>query len=132
MVSDQLWQRIANLHRTDVKLDRRSVALMRKLNPSAVLAGSRAATKRMIEDPLLRVIRKFEDSIALDTVRNEYMLHRQIHDWYLDGDLPADVDALNERVYAELFLTPSSDPWLGLAPQDTFTALANEGIQRRN
>ena len=27
-----------------------------------------------------------------------------------------DVDTLNEWVYAELFLTPSSDPWLGLAP----------------
>ena len=40
----------------------------------------------------------------------------------------AELDAFNERVYAELFLTPSSDPWLGLVPADTFTALDNNGV----
>jgi hypothetical protein len=34
------------------------------------------------------------------------------------------VEPLNERVYAELFLTPSSDPWLGLKPDDVFTGLS--------
>ena len=55
--------------------------------------------------------------MTLDTVRNEYLLHRRIHERFAEGDPPetADVDALNEWVYAELFLTPSSDPWLGLA-----------------
>lgn len=39
----------------------------------------------------------------------------------------AEVNALNEWVYATLFLTPSSDPWLGLAPRDVYTALDNDG-----
>ena len=38
-----------------------------------------------------------------------------------------DFDALNEWVYAELFLTPSKDPWLGLAPSDVYTALDGDG-----
>jgi hypothetical protein len=38
------------------------------------------------------------------------------------------VDQLNERVYAELFLTPSSDPWLGLVTPDVYTALDNGGV----
>ena len=43
------------------------------------------------------------------------------------GAVSQDVDALNEWVYAELFLTPSSDPWLGLAPRDVYTALDGGG-----
>jgi hypothetical protein len=45
-------------------------------------------------------------------------------------DVPADVGAFNEKVYAELFLTPSSDPWLGLAPADAYTALEDGGLSR--
>ena len=45
-----------------------------------------------------------------------------------ESKLASDVNALNERVYAELFLTPSSDPWLGLLPPDTYTALENDGV----
>jgi len=30
-------------------------------------------------------------------------------------------------VYAELFLTPSSDPWLGLLP-GAYTGLENDGV----
>ena len=42
--------------------------------------------------------------------------------------LARDVFALNERVYADLFLTPRRDPWLGLVPADTYTALDNNGV----
>ena len=94
---------------------------MRELNPNAFRAGALASLNRVVEDPLLRLVRNFEDSIALDTVRNEYLLHRQIHQWFAENQTTSDFDALNERVYAELFLTPSSDPWLGLVPPDTFS-----------
>ncbi len=74
------------------------------------------------------MVRSFEQSMTLDTVRNEYLLHRRIHEQFADGETTtADVDNLNEWVYAELFLTPSSDPWLGLAPPDVYTALENDG-----
>jgi hypothetical protein len=70
--------------------------------------------------------------MALDTVRNEYLLHRQIHQWFLTQNQTSDVNQLNEKVYAELFLTPSSDPWLGLVDNDAYTAIDNGGIVEKN
>ena len=87
-----------------------------------------AVTKYVVEDPLVRMVRNLEQSIALDTVRNEYLLHRQVHQWFVEGSANVNVDQLNERVYAQLFLSPSSDPWLGLAPADTYTALPQGGL----
>jgi hypothetical protein len=39
-----------------------------------------------------------------------------------------DVAVLNEKVYTELFLTPKSDPWLGLKPSDAYSALDHDGV----
>jgi hypothetical protein len=128
---DATWAAIAALHADDARLDAASINLMRAKHPDAALAGRRAMTKRIVEDPLLRVVANFQASIALDTVRNEYLLHRQIHEWLAAAPLTPDLAAFNERVYAELFLTPSSDPWLGLVPADTYTALENDGVVTR-
>lgn len=123
------WQQIAALHAGDANLDKASVQLIRDENPSAVRAGLLAVSKRVVEDPITRLVRTFQSSIALDTVRNEYVLHRQLHEWYAGGAAEADLHALNERVYAVLFLTPSSDPWLGLVPPNTYTGLTNGGLK---
>jgi len=125
--TDDVWNRIAQLHADDSKLDAASVSLIRSQHPTAAVAGRRAMSKMRVEDPILRMVRSLQGSIALDTVRNEYTFHRQIHEWLAAGNV-ADLDVFNERVYAELFLTPSSDPWLGLMPADTFTALDNNGV----
>jgi hypothetical protein len=126
--NDELWQAIAKLHREEVRLDEASVGVMRREFPNAAAAGQLAVSKRRQEDPLLRIVRVFEDSMALDTVRNEYLLHRRVHEQFAETDhVTGDIDTLNEWVYAELFLTPSSDPWLGLAPPDVYTALDNDG-----
>lgn len=125
---EALWQQIAARHADEAVLDAASVAMIRRQNPLAAQAMQLAMTKARVEDPVLRLVRGLQTSIALDTVRNEYMLHRQIHDWFAQQTVPADVFALNERVYAELFLTPSSDPWLGLMQPDTYTALQNNGL----
>jgi hypothetical protein len=128
---DATWTAIAALHADDARLDAASVNLMRAKHPQAALAGRRAMTKRVVEDPLLRVVANFQASIALDTVRNEYLLHRRIHEWLAAAPLTPDLNVFNERVYADLFLTPSSDPWLGLVPADTYTALENDGVVTR-
>jgi hypothetical protein len=125
---DEVWRRIAASRAEDVKLDEASVNLMRRENPTAAMAGALATSKRMVEDPILRVVRNFEEAMALDEVKNEYLLHRRIHRWFVSGDVPTELDALNEKVYAELFLTPASDPWLGLAPADAYTALDDGGL----
>jgi hypothetical protein len=126
--SDELWQRIATGHSQDAKLDEASVAVIQQENPTAAAAGRRAITKAAQENPLIALFRNFEGAMALDGVKNEYLLHRRIHEWFAGGEAPAELDALNERVYADLFLTPSSDPWLGLAPADVYTALDGGGI----
>ena len=33
-----------------------------------------------------------------------------------------------KRVYSELFLTPKSDPWLGLVPPGVYSGIENDGI----
>ncbi|HEY3393801.1 MAG TPA: hypothetical protein VGK58_13905 [Lacipirellulaceae bacterium] len=133
-MDDDLWRAIANQYRERVKLDDASVAVMRAEFPQAAEAGRQAYSKMVQEDPVLRVVRSFEDSMTLDTVRNEYLLHRRVHERFVEAAASADaaaevadVDTLNEWVYAKLFLTPSADPWLGLAPRDVYTALDNDG-----
>ncbi len=128
--NEPLWQAIAALHRQGAALDRSSVELIRSEQPIPARVAARAAmAKTRVEDPLVRLVSQFENSIALDTVRNEYLLHRKIHEWYVEGSAATSVDNLNERVYAELFLTPSSDPWLGLVPPDTYTGLREGGLR---
>ena len=74
-------------------------------------------------------LQKFQELIALDTVRNEYLLHSKLYTWLMAKDpVRNDVEKLNEQVYASLFLTPGSDPWLGLfsatsTPRSTMAAL---------
>lgn len=127
-MDDSLWQSIAALHRDKVHLDENSTALMRQEFPQASVAGQLTGSKRLVEDPVLAMIRTFENSMALDQVRNEYLLHRRVHERLAESATGSmDFDALNEWVYAELFLTPSKDPWLGLAPADVYTALDGDG-----
>ena len=60
-----------------------------------------------------------------DVSRNKFPIIRRPRN---PNVAPREVDALNRRVYAELFLTPDTDPWLGLAPANTFSALENGGL----
>ena len=61
-------------------------------------------------------------SVAVETIYNEVALHRRVHEWFAAGEVE-DLESLNERIYAELFLSPTDDPWLGLDPQSAFAAL---------
>ncbi|MEH2139557.1 hypothetical protein [Nostoc sp.] len=120
-ITDQeVWNKIAQLYAADVKLDQNSISLIR---------AKRSHSVNTEEDNLPIIVKKFETTMALDTVRNEYMLHNQIHQWFIQGKQTRSVEALNEQVYAQLFLTPSSDPWLGLFPSDSYSAIDNDGIR---
>ena len=124
-----VWEQIAALHVEESKLDEASIKLIRRQNPTAQRANRQTETKKDVEDPLLRLVGNLQTSIAVDTVRNEYILHRKLHQWLQDDKALRDVDVLNERVYTELFLTPRSDPWIGLVPSDIYSALENNGIE---
>ena len=113
-----IWNKIAELHGADARVDKNSIALITRQNQT-LLAD---------QGLLSRTVRNLEKYMALDTVRNQYMLRTKLHAWFYTG-MATDLDGLNEMVYAQLFQTPSSDPWLGLYSSDVYTALENGGIK---
>jgi hypothetical protein len=115
------WNRIAQLYRDDAKLDQNSLALIQ---------AKKFYSTNNSTNSLQKLTNNFESAMALDTVRNEYILHSQIHQWFVQGSDTRSVDKLNEKVYSQLFLTPNSDPWLGLLPSDTYSAIDNDGVRR--
>jgi hypothetical protein len=124
----ELWKAIARLHQDDARLAAESRTLMRMKNPRAVDAGRIGVSKAVAEDPLLRAMGEFERSMAEDSVRNEYQLHTRIHEWFtMGGPDVVQLPRLNNRVYAELFLMPNSDPWLGLRPPGSYSGVEADG-----
>ena len=127
-ISDEAtWIRIAGLHITDARLDEQSVGLIRRqMQGFWAMDGSGPSEDVKVKN----LLQRFQQNIALDTVRNEYMLHTKLHASLAVGLLSGDVDAFNEKVYSELFLTPKSDPWLGLLAEDTYVGLDGGGVIR--
>lgn len=127
---DQGWDKIAQLHAQEARLDGNSLVLMRRKNPQVFNISQRGITPGSPEDPLVPFVNRFESLMAMDTVRNEYLMQPQVYQWLIES--PANnLEALNEQVYSQLFLTPSSDPWLGLLPADGYTAIENEGVKNK-
>ena len=125
---DTTWLQLARLHASDSQLDASSITLISTKYPTAKEAARMAVSKTAVENPLTSALRNLQNSIAEDTVRNEYQLHSQIHEWFMNGTASSDLAKFNSLVYAKLFLTPDSDPWLGLVPANTITALDNNGL----
>ena len=114
------WEKLGALHSGDATLDAASIALVRSQYPSVDYDNG----------AISRIIQNLERYIAIDTVRNEYVLHNTLHGWLAGEWMTRDVESLNEQVYARLFLTPRSDPWLGLALPDIYTGIVNNGIRK--
>ena len=95
----------------------------------AVMAMPLAVTKSRVEMPVLRQVNPVEGTLAKDEVQNELVLKTHIlgillaQPERLAGDQLA---AVTNDIYAQAFLTPLDDPWMGLAPYDVFTGLPPE------
>ena len=125
------WAKIAALHLPDARLDAASVALLAAHNPhtsTAAQSNTAAAADTTGAGRFTRAVANLERTMALDTVRNQYLMRPVLLRWLTDGAGLAGVEEFNRRVYAELFLTPDSDPWLGLAAPDSYTGLLNDGV----
>lgn len=123
--------RLVAEHRSEVRLDAASRALMRlKEGPGsdAPDAGEPGPEADLRFD---RLVGNFENSIALDEVRNQYDLGGTLHEWFAAGAGDHSFEAFNRRVYDELFHSPQSDEWLGLVPADTYTAVDRGGATPR-
>lgn len=119
------WERIAAVRAREAKLDASSRAVVLSKNPVDVTSAQAPKLSPELSEQL---IQRLEQSIAADTARNEYALHAVIHRWLSENPEVALKD-LNREVYARLFLTPATDPWLGLIPALTWTGLPNDGIE---
>ncbi len=124
---DDVWTSLGALHQNQSGLSIESQALIRRKTPSAWQAGRLAMGKARVEDPLLTKMRFLVSTTSEETIRNEFNLHRRVHEQFAQGTPSEDVEALNDWVYESLFLMPLNDPWLGLAPPDSFAALDDEG-----
>ena len=72
------------------------------------------------------VVLALSRTIVGDTARNEATFRLSVLEWLstrLRGEPRPTLEAFNERVYSELFLTPASDPWLGLADPTVWDAI---------
>ena len=107
----------------------------RVLPPPAVLdTQSRALVEQLEGDDLeeyqlAALIQRFEASIVADTGLNLTQLRSMVHSQlasFAREHIPADFDQLNAWVYGTLFLTPATDPWLGMANPGVFTGLPKE------
>lgn len=129
LTTGSVWRDIARLHADEAELDETSRRLIYSEIPQALRSDLVAMTKSGVERrSLVSLFSSLRSSTALDSVRNEYELHSQIHEWFLSGEVGSNVSALNSRVYAELFLTPQTDPWLGLFDPTAYTGLTDAGI----
>jgi len=126
ITDEPAWRRIAELHRSDANLDAQSIGLISRQTQKVFAAdGSRMVN----EEGFKNLIDKLQMNIALDTVRNEYLMRTKLYVWMIEDRGRSDLETFNEKVYAELFLTPASDPWLGLFTADTYVALEGGGIK---
>lgn len=133
LTGEAAWQKMALLRNDGSMLDLSVTRLIQSKQPesqppTALQAGRLTGSKSGIETPMLRTLRNLRQSIAEDSIRNEYQMHTHILEWFATGVAPQNLDALNSKIYAEIFLTPNSDPWLGLAPADVYSALDNGGL----
>jgi hypothetical protein len=142
------WDQLGQVHAADAVLDANSRALMASKHPDlsripdAPVVAPRgglllvaqpaqpAATPALASSPMDRLVANFERAIAQDSARNEYVYHAKLHQWFAAGEVTGGVEALNARVYSDLFLTPDADPWLGLAPAGAYSGLPDDGLVR--
>jgi hypothetical protein len=125
---DKAWGAIAKLFEHDAHLDQHSRALI--VGKSSLLTNQAVPSEADRKARFERMLARLEQVIAEDTARNIFVLQTRIHEWFAEGTVTSDVERLNEKVYAELFLTPGWDPWLGLVSDDDYTALENDGVVR--
>lgn len=79
----------------------------------------------------LVALRRLEADLALDSVRNELVLHAAAHAWMAAVGGKMTFEQLNDEVYRALFLTPRGDPWLGLGTPGVYSGIEGDGVAQR-
>lgn len=114
------WNKLTAVYSPAEKLDSNSIALIRRQN----------AKTGLTDQEFTGMFTKLDNFVALDTTRNEFLVHTKLYEWLnqnRQGRI-VDLEALNAQVYDKIFLTPNHDKWLGLYSSDVYTALDGNGI----
>ena len=74
------------------------------------------------------MVERFEETLGEDTRQNRILMDR-IQTEMARSPRP-EMHVLNRWVYAEVFKTPATDPWLGLHDDEVYTGLQDAGIER--
>lgn len=77
------------------------------------------------------MLARLEIALVADSVLNEQDLRPLISAEIIARGGRVDFATLNRIVYTKVFLTPATDPWLGLLPRTDFTALPGDGVVMR-
>ena len=112
-LDDDDWRSVADGRYAADRLSAPAAELFRSKLPAHVAADP---------DAVAGAVADFERSMALDTAVNEFRLRPAIRGYFAAGEA-GDLESLNARVYAEVFLTPATDPWLGLGDGGAFLAI---------
>ena len=118
--------------------DVRTIAATRlwQLTPAAALddAARALVTSLLPDGPAAEhaaTLARLTRGVLAETFHNDMALRRQIRARVLadlDAGAAPTFAALNAFVYAEVFSTPASDPWMGLLPRGTYTGLPGGAI----
>ena len=110
------WQKLAALYAPNSKIDASGLAFIKRQTHNTIT-----------EEQFAGLVKKLEEFAALDTTMNDYMFRTRVYG-ILSENNNDNLEKINERIYAEIFLTPRSDEWLGLYSPDIYTALDGNGI----
>jgi hypothetical protein len=110
------WRKLAAVHAPDAKIDENGRTFIRRQVGSTVS-----------KEQFAGLVKNLEDFAALDTTLNDYMFRTKVFSLLSENNNDS-LEQINERIYAEVFLTPRSDEWLGLYSPDVYTALDGNGI----
>jgi hypothetical protein len=103
--------------------EEKGAAMANSLDANSLLL-MRAKAPKMDDAAFARLVAAFQKSIARDTSRNA-SIRQAILPWLAGSPSLAD---LTERIYRDAFLTPSSDPWLGLVTPDAYAAIEGDPL----
>ena len=131
--TDSTWNAMATRF-YPANFDGSSVALIDSSTkyPAAESAARLTVSKMMVESPLIKSLRHLQESVSVDTVKNNLAMRTEILEMSLVENLsnyPHALDYFNEQVYAQVFQTPASDPYLGLESPGIISGIDNDGEQ---
>lgn len=134
--ADQLWPPVARvgapLDFSQVELEiSPTVPSMPRVNPAAVFdAQSIALVQRVYGDASKQerevMLSRLAQHVLADSALNQLRLRDEITRHLEDGT--TDFAKVNDFIYAKVFHTPKSDPWVGLRSRLDFTGIPNDGV----